>query len=140
METLQESASTSELQRGPDPVGPRISIAREHAGMTAGELAAHLGVASSTIAAWESGRRVPRANRLHMLAGILNVSLTWLLEGREDQRMARGGAASIDDVRSRLQAARAQFCEALAMLESAEDALSALAGQEEDVDPSEVED
>ena len=36
---------------------------------------------ATTIQAWESDRSQPRANRLAMLAGVLNVSLSWLLHG-----------------------------------------------------------
>ena len=35
----------------------------------------------ATIAAWESDRSEPRANRLTMLAGVLGVSPAWLLHG-----------------------------------------------------------
>ena len=84
--------------------------------------------------------RTPRANRLLMLSGILNVSLTWLLEGREDRRMQGGGSESLDEIGSRIEAARALFGEGMALIESAQASLAALAASEDDVDPSEVED
>lgn len=64
-----------------DTMGGRLSRARDSAGMTVSQLARRLGVKASTIQAWESDRSQPRANRLAMLAGVLNVSLSWLLHG-----------------------------------------------------------
>ncbi|WP_420847997.1 helix-turn-helix domain-containing protein [Nitratireductor luteus] len=77
-----------------DTMGGRLSRARDAAGMTVAELARRLGVKSSTIQAWESDRSQPRANRLTMLAGVLNVSLSWLLHGI--------GASPADESRSEL--------------------------------------
>jgi len=65
-------------------MGDRIAGAREAAGLTQEELARRLGVRHSTVRAWEDDRTEPRANRLQMLAGMLNVSLMWLLTGRGD--------------------------------------------------------
>ncbi|MEL7255199.1 MAG: helix-turn-helix transcriptional regulator [Pseudomonadota bacterium] len=59
--------------------GDRLAGAREQAGMTQADLAKRLGVKLSTLKAWEDDFNEPRANKLQMLAGILNVSLSWLL-------------------------------------------------------------
>src|SRR5690606_12530652 len=64
-----------------DTLGGRLSRARDAVGLSAAQLARRIGVQSSTIQAWESDRSQPRANRLSMLAGVLNVSLSWLLHG-----------------------------------------------------------
>ncbi len=64
-----------------DTMGGRLSRARDAVGLTVAELARRLGVKAATIQAWESDRSQPRANRLAMLAGVLNVSLSWLLHG-----------------------------------------------------------
>ena len=64
-----------------DTLGGRLSRARDAVGLSAAQLARRIGVPSSTIQAWESDRSQPRANRLSMLAGVLNVSLSWLLHG-----------------------------------------------------------
>jgi transcriptional regulator with XRE-family HTH domain len=61
--------------------GDRLADARAALGMSQDDLARRLGVKSSTIAKWEEDRAEPRANRLSMLAGLLNVSLRWLLTG-----------------------------------------------------------
>ena len=61
--------------------GDRVCAAREQAGMTQKQLAKRLGVKHSTIISWEQDLSEPRANRLSMLSGILNVSFSWLLTG-----------------------------------------------------------
>ena len=65
-------------------MGDRIAGAREAAGLTQEDLARRLGVRQTTVKAWEDDRTEPRANRLQMLAGMLNVSLMWMLTGRGD--------------------------------------------------------
>ena len=62
--------------------GDRVAAAREHAALSQEELARRLGVEVERVRAWEDDVDAPRANRLQMLAGILNVSLMWLLTGR----------------------------------------------------------
>lgn len=63
-------------------LGDRIAGAREAAGLSADELADRLGVKRSTLRKWEEDLSEPRANRLQMLAGMLGVSLSWMLTGR----------------------------------------------------------
>ena len=66
---------------GPDKAtfGDRLVAAREKSNLTQQDLAKRLGVKSSTIKSWENDNSEPRANRLSMLAGLLNVSITWLV-------------------------------------------------------------
>lgn len=68
---------------GPDAAtfGDRVAAAREQAGMTQGQLAKRLGVKLKTLKDWEQDVSEPRANRLSMMAGLLNVSIMWLLNG-----------------------------------------------------------
>ncbi|MCR9127458.1 MAG: helix-turn-helix domain-containing protein [Rhodobacteraceae bacterium] len=61
--------------------GDRLSGARENAAMTQGQLARRLGVKTATLRGWENDTSEPRANKLTMLAGLLNVSVIWLLTG-----------------------------------------------------------
>lgn len=61
--------------------GDRVAGAREQAGMTQSQLARRLGVKKATVIGWENDVSEPRANKLSMLAGILNVSIVWLLTG-----------------------------------------------------------
>ena len=68
---------------GPDSAtfGDRVAAAREAAGMTQAMLARRLGVRITTLRGWENDMSEPRANRLSMLAGLLNVSMMWLING-----------------------------------------------------------
>lgn len=68
---------------GPDSAtfGDRVAAAREAAGMTQSQLAKRLGIKLSTLKAWEQDVSEPRANRLSMMAGLLNVSIMWLING-----------------------------------------------------------
>ena len=61
--------------------GDRVAAAREARQMTQKVLARHLGVAAKTVDGWENDVSEPRANKLQMLAGVLNVSIPWLLTG-----------------------------------------------------------
>jgi transcriptional regulator with XRE-family HTH domain len=71
---------------GPDAAtfGDRVAGAREAAAMSRAELAKRLGVKTATLAGWEDDLSEPRANKLTMMAGLLNVSITWLLTGEGD--------------------------------------------------------
>ncbi|MFN3846570.1 MAG: multiprotein-bridging factor 1 family protein [Paracoccaceae bacterium] len=64
--------------------GDRLAGAREAAGLSQPDLAKRLGVRLTTVQAWEDDASEPRANRLQMLAGMLNVSIRWLLTGMGD--------------------------------------------------------
>lgn len=68
---------------GPDMAtfGDRVAAAREAAEMTQAELARRLGIRLSTLRSWENDLSEPRANRLSMMAGMLNVSMMWLMNG-----------------------------------------------------------
>ena len=55
--------------------------ARETSGMTVAQIINRLGVRKATYMAWEADRSEPRANKLVALAGILNISPTYLLSG-----------------------------------------------------------
>ena len=61
--------------------GDRLAGAREDAGMTQDQLARRLGVKLKSLERWENDHTFPRANHLSMLAGLLNVSIPWLLSG-----------------------------------------------------------
>ncbi|MBN8630298.1 MAG: helix-turn-helix transcriptional regulator [Rhodobacterales bacterium] len=88
--------------------GDRLAGAREAAGLSQDDLAQRLGVRLTTLQNWEEDLAEPRGNRLQMLAGMLNVSLRWLL-------VAEGDGLSEPPDTSRPLAARAE--EALAELQ-----------------------
>ncbi len=62
--------------------GDRLAAAREALGMSRAQLARRLGVKTQTMDGWEEDRAEPRANKLQMLAGMLNVSMVWLMTGQ----------------------------------------------------------
>ncbi|GAA5067997.1 helix-turn-helix domain-containing protein [Maritalea mobilis] len=64
--------------------GDRVTGAREAAGLSQAELAKRLGVKVKTVRGWENDQAEPRANKLQMLAGMLGVSIMWLLSGEGD--------------------------------------------------------
>ena len=66
---------------GPDKAtfGDRLVAAREKSNLSQQDLAKRLGVKNSTIKSWENDNSEPRANRLSMLAGLLNISIAWLI-------------------------------------------------------------
>ena len=76
--------------------GDRLTAAREAAGLDVEGLATRLGVKVATLEAWEHDVKEPRANRLQMLAGMLGVSLTWLLTGQGDGLAAPAEDAGAD--------------------------------------------
>ncbi|WP_299663755.1 helix-turn-helix domain-containing protein [uncultured Ruegeria sp.] len=83
---------------GPDTAtfGDRVAGAREVAGMTQTQLARRLGVKKATITAWEDDLSEPRANKLSMMAGMLNVSIMWLLTGEGDGTDATALDGNVD--------------------------------------------
>lgn len=61
--------------------GDRVALAREAQGLSQSQLARRLGLRVETVRNWESDRSEPRANKLQMLAGFMNVSIIWLMTG-----------------------------------------------------------
>lgn len=64
--------------------GDRVAAAREARQMTARSLAKSIGVGLKTVEGWENDVSEPRANKLQVLSGVLNVSIPWLLTGEGD--------------------------------------------------------
>ena len=62
-------------------LGDRIYAAREAGGLSQSALAIRLGVQLKTVKKWEEDITEPRANKLQMISGLLNISITWLLIG-----------------------------------------------------------
>jgi transcriptional regulator with XRE-family HTH domain len=81
----------SDMEQGPGwydgdtaTFGDRMTGAREASGLSQSELAKRMGVKLKTVRAWENDQSEPRANKLQMLAGMLGVSIMWLLTGQGD--------------------------------------------------------
>ena len=93
MDTSQEDW----FSQGAATFGDRMAAARDVLGMSEEELARRLGVKVKTIRNWEQDISEPRANRLNTLAGVLNVSFTWLLTGEGDGLTAPEDVAVPED-------------------------------------------
>ena len=77
--------------------GDRVAAARENADMTQAALAKRLGIKQSTLRGWEDDLSEPRADRLATLAGVLGVSMMWLINGEGDGIDAPDDAQTSDD-------------------------------------------
>ena len=101
--------------------GDRLAGARDALGMSQRDLAHRLGVRVETLQGWEDDRTEPRANRLRMLSGLLNVSMRWLMTGEGQgpettQPTEADAVALLTEMRDlRIQVSRAS--ERLALLE-----------------------
>ena len=115
---------------GATTFGDRVAGARERAGMTQAELARRLGVKTKTLKAWEDDVREPRANRLSMMSGLLNVSLPWLLSGEGDGPAAPAGAGSRAEALAELRGLRRMLEGAADRIARLEKALAAEGGSE----------
>ncbi|MCC1481977.1 helix-turn-helix domain-containing protein [Roseibaca sp. Y0-43] len=82
---MTENSDTTDWYSGDHATfGDRLTAAREAQGLSQSELAKRLGVRLPSLQGWENDTSAPRANKLQMLAGLLNVSLVWLLTGEGD--------------------------------------------------------
>lgn len=97
--------------------GDRLAGARDACGLEQKTLAQKLGVGLRSIEKWENDLTEPRANKLQMLSGILNVSIRWLLTGEGegiDPIVDLEGAPELNDLLSEMRTLRSE------MLRSAE--------------------
>lgn len=110
-----------------DPVatfGDRLAAARVAQGLSQEDVAAKLGVRLKTLRNWEDDQSDPRANRLQMLAGVLGVSLRWLMTGLGEGAPSGGMPAQSPDVTAilaelrDLRAAMTRSADRLSRLES----------------------
>lgn len=99
---------------GPDAAtfGDRLAAAREAAGMDQATLAKRLGIKVKSLKNWENDASDPRANKVQMLAGMLNVSMIWLMTGEgegvsdpDDDPIS----ADVNSVLAEMRSLRAQF-------------------------------
>lgn len=77
----RDAQAPADLDDSDADTGARIAEAREAAGMEPEDLAGQLGVDVATVERWEAGDAPTRGNRLATIAGILGVSLSWLMIG-----------------------------------------------------------
>jgi transcriptional regulator with XRE-family HTH domain len=93
--------------------GDRVAAARAARGLSQQDMAKKLGVKLKTAHGWEDDISEPRANKLQMLAGLLNVSIMWLLTGEGDglsnARDRESLPTDIDEILTELRRTRAQY-------------------------------
>jgi len=102
--------------------GDRVASAREAMGLSQDQLAHRMGVKSKTMKSWEEDRSEPRANKLQMLAGMLNVSIVWLMSGQGEtpELVKKEPLAAVEDCLIELRRIRVeqmQLVERMARLE-----------------------
>jgi HTH-type transcriptional regulator, cell division transcriptional repressor len=102
--------------------GDRLAHARDSVGMSQAQLAHRMGLKLQSLRNWEENRSEPRANRLQMMAGMLNVSMVWLMTGQGEapQLESDGTGGGAADLVSELRAVRIEqtrLTERLARLE-----------------------
>ncbi len=78
---MEDTENTGWYSEDAATFGDRLAGARETYGFSQKELARHIGVKEMTVHAWEDDFAEPRANKLQMVSGVLNVSMRWLLTG-----------------------------------------------------------
>ena len=92
-------------------------------------MAKRLGVKNSTIKSWENDNSEPRANRLSMLAGLLNVSITWLISaegaGVEDPKKSYETPDDLQGSLKELKASRINLLKSVDRINSIENKLRA---------------
>jgi len=90
--------------------GDRLVAARTAHNLTAKALARRLGVATKTVDKWENDISEPRANKLQMLSGVLNVSIPWLLTGENGEfQDIPADVTEVDSLLTELRGLRAEM-------------------------------
>ncbi len=95
--------------------GDRLSAARDAQGMSQKDFAKRLGISLKTVEAWENDISEPRANKLQMVSGLLNVSMKWLLTGEgqgPDQNEVLTTSADVNDLMAEMRVLRTQMSQA----------------------------
>ena len=104
----------------PDTFGGRIVRAREAADLSTAQLARRAGVLTATMQAWESDRLMPRTNQIVRLAGLLNVSPTWLLVERGESPSSEFDESEISSLQATLSQLRGSLLTVIGGLERIE--------------------
>lgn len=118
MSLMKNANADAEIQ--PDTVGGRIVRAREAAGLSTAQLARRAGVLTDTLQSWETDRLMPRTNQLVTLAGILNVSPTWLLLERGESPSDEVSESELESLQKSLSHLRGSLLSVISGLERIE--------------------
>ena len=86
-----------------EKLGVRLSQARQACGLSIEDVANRMSVTAKTVNSWESGKSAPRANRLHILSGILGVPLAWFYGESEYQPELLEPCSRIDQLEEKVQ-------------------------------------
>jgi transcriptional regulator with XRE-family HTH domain len=117
--------------------GDRVAAAREAAGMTQAALARRLGVRLVTLRSWENDTAEPRANRLSMLAGLMGVSMMWLINGEGEGLSGTEGAGVLPEdaaeLLSEMRSLRVELTQSAKQVASLEKRLRAMLKETNDV-------
>ena len=70
------------------------------------QAAQRLAVKTTTLKNWENGKTQPRPNKLQMLAGVLGVPFSWLLEGGEEHDPITDGHSRLAQLESKVERMR----------------------------------
>jgi transcriptional regulator with XRE-family HTH domain len=92
-------------------IGYRITEARAALGDSVDVTAERVGVTAETFEGWESGDVTVRAHHLNRLAGVLGISLSWLIMGRGVEPLA--DSTELSRLRVDLAAARTRLDDVL---------------------------
>jgi HTH-type transcriptional regulator, cell division transcriptional repressor len=105
-----EGATAADYSDETSTFGDRMVLAREALGLSQADLAQRMGVKLQTLRNWEEDRSEPRANKLQLLAGMLNVSMVWLMTGRGEPpaQSADGLDANAEACLTELRSVRAE--------------------------------
>lgn len=106
-----------------DTLGGRIVTAREAQSLSTAQLARRMGVTTVTMQDWEADRAEPRSNRLITLAGVLNVSPSWLLTGLGERPMDSLTETELEHLRQSIERIRDQASLIVSELEELEERL-----------------
>lgn len=74
-----------------DTLGKRLLKARNAKGLTQVELAHKIGEYQSKYRGWESDQYEPNLKTLNQLADVLDVSIEWLVSGKEPEMVKESG-------------------------------------------------
>ena len=101
-------------------LGERVAEARESRGLTLEQAAQRMAVKTGTLKSWEAGKTQPRPNKLQMLAGVLGVPFSWLLEGGPEYDPISDGQSRLAQLENKVERMRqlqvelSQLCDEIA--------------------------
>ena len=81
---MANAQTSAQFNENTATFGNRLNAAREAKGLTINSLAEKIGTDTATIETWIDDTDAPRANQIQMLAGMLNVSIIWLISGEDN--------------------------------------------------------